>query len=339
MTQSSSLSLDNLHFLTFFSAGYLPQAHILLGSIFERYPDANVIVCTLDEDSKAIAAHFPKVNELPFEEILNADPTLRKVFNDRAGASGIFTSVPSIALAAIGKIPNGGVLLYLDADTALVNGVEPILKSIEGYSVGLFPHNFIRPAARFLNNYGRFNAGAFVIRKAPGGLSFLNEWRKMCINWCEDRLSGNRYSNQAYLTHLFDSSTGDVKSLSDSGGNIAPWNLGLANFSMKAGKPSAGGVPISFFHFHGLTPGDSKWSFGHLRYFRIASQSAIEHLYVPYLKRLLAASQLFGVEIRKSKRFSRKISGRAADTLIQLANFFLRQSTPNRRVEPVDSGD
>jgi hypothetical protein len=337
LTQSLSFDLDNVHFLTFFSSGYLPQAHVLLDSIFERYPDANVIVCTLDEDSKAISAHFPMLNELPFEKVLNADPMLRKVFNERPGASGIFTSVPSIALAAIENIPNGGLLLYLDADTALVNGVEPILESIEGHSVGLFPHNFIRPAAGFLNKYGRFNAGAFAVRKAPGGLSFLNEWRKMCINWCEDRLSGNRYSNQAYLTHLFDASTEEIKCLSDSGGNIAPWNLGFENFSMKDGKPSAGEVPISFFHFHGLTPGDSKWSFGHLRYFRVASQSAIEHLYVPYLKKLVAASHLFGVEIRKSKRFSRKISGRLADTLIQLANVLLRQRASNRRVESVDS--
>ena len=339
MTQSSSFGLDDVYFLTFFSSGYLPQAHVLLTSILERYPNANVIVCTLDEESKEIAAHFPMVQDLPFAEVLSRDPLLREVFDERPGASGIFTSVPSIALAAIEKVAEGGVLLYLDADTALINGVEPILENLEGYSVGLFPHNFIRPAARFLNRYGRFNAGAFAIRKTPRGLSFLDQWRKMCIDWCEDRLSGDWYSNQAYLTHLFDSSGGELKSLSDSGGNIAPWNLGFTNFSMNAGNPSIGVVPISFFHFHGLTPGDSKWSFGHLRYFRVASQSAIEHLYVPYLKRLLSASRLFGVEIKKSKRFSRKISSRLADALIQLANFLLGQNASNRRFESMDSGD
>lgn len=334
--ESSAFDLRRLHFLTFFSKGYLPQAHVLLESILERYPKANVIACALDEEARAIIAYFPQVKIFSLEEVLETQPELKQVFIQRQGASAIFSSVPSIALNAISRIPSGELLIYLDADTALVNDISSVVKELDHHAIGLFPHTFLLPARPLLNRYGRFNAGAFVVRKSEPGLRFLQSWQRLCIDWCEDRVSGKRYSNQGYLTQLFDESEVDVKSLVRCGGDIAPWNLGLINFSLEKGKALLDGVPISFFHFHGLVPGETEWTLGHLRYFRVAPKSAIEHLYVPYLRSLTAAASKYGVTLTKSRRFSQSLMGRLADYVLQVATVLLGQRVKKNRLQTND---
>lgn len=320
----------NLVFYTFFSEGYLPHAHVLLSSIYERYPNVRIIACTLDQGAMQIVEHFPNLEIFSFQEVLEKDRSLSKVLVDRGGASAIFSSAASIALEALSQIKSDEILFYLDADTALLSGVELILEELEDSHVGLFPHRFSGLLEPLLKRYGVYNAGAFLIRNSDFGKLFLSNWRELCIDWCEDKLDSGRYSNQGYLGELAIKYPSGVKSLWNSAGNVAPWNSGLGSIEVKNKTMLYRGEQICFFHFHGLVESKTIWEINHLRYGQLLTKSVLKELYVPYISKLVAASKIFGMPLKKSTRFQQSFAAMSMNFALRIISKISGQYIPKR---------
>jgi hypothetical protein len=320
----------NIIFYTFFSETYLPYAYVLFKSLFQKYPEARVLACGLDAGAMRIKKHFPSVEMFDLEEVKSKDPGLSRVLKSRSGASAIFTCAPSIALHALGKTAAGEVLFYLDADTALFSGVDEIIHDLKDKDTGLFPHRFSRFFNVILEKYGKYNAGAFIIRNSQMGFNFLIDWRAKCLEWCEDRVEGDKYSNQGYLNNLSEKYQDSTISLIKSAGNIAPWNAGIWNTRTRKHIAHFHKKPIIFFHFHGLTKSVRGWEISHLRYGQILSRRSLNAIYSPYLVRLEAASEIFGIQIRKSERFESQGVAYFVDFVINFVSTLMLQYIPNK---------
>jgi hypothetical protein len=182
----------------------------------------------------------------------------------------------------------------------------------------------------FLEKYGKFNAGAFVIRNSDSGINFLSKWRSLCIEWCEDRISEKKYSNQGYLTHLADQFKESVSILANSGGNVAPWNSNFVNTRKKGTSLTYKNEKISFFHFHGISESKNTWSINHLRYGNIVSRRVLKSLYAPYLASLISSSQIFKIELKKSNRFQASFLSFGFDLVLWATSLVLVQRVPKR---------
>lgn len=294
--------MSELAFLTFFSRDYIPKAHLLHQSLVRHANKSQLICCYLDDDSKEFAEEISEPHSFSVTEVIEMNSDLAEAVRSRRGADAIFSAVPSILKRGLAFRPENSLLLYLDADTCALGDFGPIENAMDGNSVGLFPHSFIRPLQSALNRYGKFNAGAIVIRNDKKGKQFLDAWEELCIEWCEDRVDGEKYSNQRYLTTLQSRDPERVAILGDLGGNVAPWNAGIMNIQVSGDMVFHNGRPIVFFHYHGLDFSLDHWSIGHVRYLRLLRRNQIKAIYGQYVQNLEMAHSKFGIELGTSKR-------------------------------------
>lgn len=281
-------------YLTLFSKEYLPRAHALLESIYRFDVSARVLACVLDEQSESVLASFPGMEIFDLSTALRAYPEAARAVNSRRGANAIFTAVPSILNYALGCVDQNEHILYLDADTYLFSHPKPIFDELGSKDVGLFAHDFSGPLARKLLRFGRFNAGALVIRNSAAAGHFLYEWQKLCNEWVQDYVEDDKYSNQAYLGKLFEKFQDFVAILSSSGGNVAPWNAGSRQISLDQGHVKYKGNNVTFFHFHGLSRVGSIWLTGGVRYLKFLSVTKLRALYAEYLVSLERSERVYG---------------------------------------------
>lgn len=315
-------------FFTFFSSGYLAYADSLLSSIKQHHPDSRVLVCTLDVDANRILERFPGIELFSIEDVLSRDRVLQDLWQTRAGASRIFSSVPAMATYALSRLEANELLYYLDADTYLFSAVDRLSERMGGSSIGLYPHEFSRRLRPLLNRYGIYNAGAFVVRNNDVGTNFLNRWDELCKAWCDDVVLGDKYSNQGYLTGLAKEFSEDHVELTEAGGNIAPWNASQERISITLDGALYNGSPIVFFHFHGFKIHGGFWHFAHLRYGNTLSQKALMWLYASYLDVFQQNARRYGIPISKSKRFATGVSAGVVDALLVLLSRLLKQRIP-----------
>jgi hypothetical protein len=268
------------------------------------HPNAEVLVCVLDQDALAITDDFPAVLTFRWSDVLKGDPELGAAVASREGASAIFTSVPAISKHALSMIPENESITYLDADIALLDRLDSLTAQFGTSDVGLFPHGFSKLLHSYMIRYGRYNAGAFIVRNSKNGRDFLDAWSALCIDWCEDRTGTlGRYSNQGYLTRLAEERL-SVVNLEGSAGNIAPWNSGLQSTRISKGRVCHRGSNIVFFHFHGLQRSRNVWLLGHLRYGNLLTKHVIRVLYLEYLESLEVANLKYGQAFNQSLRIT-----------------------------------
>ena len=309
-------------FLTFFSEDYLPRAHTLLDSIYRFQPDARVIACILDAPSLEICNSFPKIELFSLDQALATNADALSAAQSRTGADAIFTAVPTILRFALGKLQPNEKLLYLDSDTCLLSHPRRVFQELGTHEVGLFPHDFSGVLSRRLSRYGLFNAGAILLRNSSGAHSFLEAWQLRCNDWLEDRVDGNRYANQGYLTELAQDFDTCTTSIVYSAGNIAPWNASNRHIQLKQSGVAYKGSDISFFHYHGVSNVGPFWVTGGVRYFKFLSSAKLRAIYTEYLQRLGANQAIYKAKKALPRFQKRNFVGRTVE-FFRLAMAFL----------------
>ena len=63
-------------------------------------------------------------------------------------------------------------------------------------------HRFSRLSDKQI--YGHFNVGWNTFDRSKAGSLALEWWADSCANWCYDRVEGNKFADQGYLTTLYD---------------------------------------------------------------------------------------------------------------------------------------
>ena len=72
--------------------------------------------------------------------------------------------------------------------------------------------------------FGIYNVGWVSVRRRDDGIAALRWWRERCIEWCYDRVEGDRFADQRYLDRLPELFAG-VHVIEHLGANLAPWNF------------------------------------------------------------------------------------------------------------------
>jgi hypothetical protein len=275
------------HYCTYFDSNYLPYGLALHESLTRHArPFALHVLCLDDLAYEYLeGSGLDSVRPIRLRDLEAWDPALPAVKTTRSMAEYYFTCTPDLVRYVMERVDGAADVTYLDADLYFFADPAPVFAEIGSGSVGIIPHGF--PAdQRHLEIFGVFNVGFLFFRNDAEGRRCLSWWRDRCIEWCFDRPEDDKFADQKYLDHWPTLFTGVVV-IRNPGAGLGPWNQSLFPITRNGQTVCAGGVPLIFYHFHGL-----RFIFGSLMKHGVAgyggqlSSSLKSNVYVPYIREL-----------------------------------------------------
>lgn len=241
------------HYCTYFNARYLARGLALFQSLVHYQSGEFVLwVLCLDDETYAVlqAFNLPHLRPVRLSELEAADPDLLRVKPTRSAVEYFFTCSPAWTLYVLEQHPEIERLTYLDSDMLMFSSPQPIFDELAEASIGIIAHRF-PPHLQHLELYGRYNVGWLTFCRDENALACLRWWREKCIEWCYDRLEGDRFADQKYLDQWHDRFKG-VKTLEHKGANTAPWNWMQYAITQRNGALYIDNDPLIIFHYQGL---------------------------------------------------------------------------------------
>jgi hypothetical protein len=278
-------------YCTYFDQHYLARGITMLRSLHRVLPGVQCHVMAMDPLTATILERtFPGQLTVTCQtDLLAADPELAALRSCRPGWPFYATHKPIFLLHTLSHLPPDHPAVFIDADTWFFSSPEPLHAEINQAQAALSPHRF-PPENRHLEKYGRFNAGFLSFRNSPQGLQILSDWRRDCLDWCDETPQPDgRFMNQGYLNHWPARYPG-VHIIQHPGANLAPWNINGHHLDAGAEAPNVDGHPLIFYHFS-QTQRDSqgRW-FSLANYFPNQTGFVIPSIYQPYLQAVEAES-------------------------------------------------
>lgn len=273
-------------FCTYFDHNYLPRGMVLYDSLKRHCPDAILHVLALSEDCERILAQWslPDVVVTPLHTLEAHDPQLAASKTTRSLMEYYFTLSPCWPLYLLKVYPDINMMTYVDADCALWGDPAPVLAEMDKLSVGIVGHRFPE-RLRHLEIWGTYNVGWLSFKRDSAALACLGWWRERCLEWCEDRLDGDRFADQKYLDQ-WPSLFPGVEELASPAVNVAPWNVERISVSVDDGSFTAQGHPLVCYHFHGCKHlFGPVWDTG-LAEYGVELQPALRAMYRAYIQNL-----------------------------------------------------
>lgn len=284
----------NATYVTYFDSGYLTRALTLIKSIRANGDNSQIWVLCLDSETfeylnrvKIAGLHAITLGELEAYE-----PRLLDVKSSRSRVEYIFTVGPTFhQCIMLTQADKSELVVYLDADLYFFADPSIVVREMGSYSVGIIEHRYKKRLRSKLDRYGRFNVGWVGFRNDELGRKVLHWWAERCLDWCFDTpQSDGRYADQGYLNWFPDFE--GVKILNSAGFNLAPWNTGSHHLTYDSTNVQADGLPLVFFHFHGIQETKNYYITSQLIYKNFATKELLNSVYKPYLEELLATEQL-----------------------------------------------
>jgi len=275
------------HFCTYFDKNYLSRGLALYHSLRAHHPSFRLYVCCFDDETCSYLTQLalPGLIPIALSELEFADPQLLATRSSRTRVEYYFTSTPCWLRFVFNRFGDVDLLTYLDADLRFFSSPEPVFEEMGSASIAVVEHRF-PPQFRRLENRGRFNVGWLSFRRDVDGLACVAWWRERCLEWCYDRVEGDKFADQKYLDQwpqLFDS----LAVLRHKGVNVAPWNLPTLRVQREGAVLRIDDVPLICFHFHGLKHVVGPLYESGLRTYRVKLDSALRrNLFEPYLLEL-----------------------------------------------------
>lgn len=311
-------------FCTYFDSRYLTRGLALWESLMEHVAEFELHVLCLDDDAydSLQTLALPRIVPMRLSELEEADPALLQVKPTRSTVEYYFTLSPALPLHIFHKRPQAEFVTYLDADLRFYGPIDPLFEELGGRSIGIIRHRF-PPAIAFQSQWGVFNVGCVIFRNDERARACLQWWRERCLEWCYDRLEGDRFADQKYLDQWPQRFQG-VAVLEHAGANVAPWNIGGSTLTFDGGRFFVDGMPLLFYHYHGLRRWNrALWQLGFGPYHTRPSRLLVNGMYRPYIARLNAWSQRVREDVHTTIRRSRKI--RLRDILRAPLNLIQRE--------------
>ena len=245
-------TIDNLnYYCTYFDSNYLPRGIAMIRSLHRQDANANIYVLCLDDASYEVMMHSNEnVLLIHINELLEADTELKHARENRTLIEWYFTITPCIVNYLIQKNPNIENLYYIDSDLYFYNPIQTLIEESKTASAQVIEHRF-PPQLQHLLVYGRFNVGWVGFSRSSEGLDLIEDYRKLCIDWCYDKVEDDRYGDQKYLDQWPLKYPSCVIS-KQAGANVAQWNIPGRPLSINNGAFYINKDPLIFYHFHGV---------------------------------------------------------------------------------------
>jgi hypothetical protein len=272
------------HYCCYFDHRYAPRALAMLRSLRRFDPDCLVWVLCLNDVCHEImtAIAEPGVRLISMTEFEAGDDALLAARENRSLIEYYFTCTPSLIQFVLRRCSAGQTVTYVDGDLYFFTSPLCLHEELGNNSVSLIPHRFPE-SQRQREIYGLYNVGWLTFRNDPNGLAVVSWWRDRCNEWCFDRLEGERFADQKYLDRVPQMFPGVVV-IRHPGANVAPWNLARYHPVNRNGVIEVvEGVPLVFFHFHGIKA--TRWCYllGLRQYGASLEPVTRRDLYRPYL--------------------------------------------------------
>jgi hypothetical protein len=278
--------MSELQFATLFDHNYLPRGLVLYDSLREYCPTATLHVLCLSQEcfEFLLAQNLPQLIVTKLIEVEEFDPQLVDAKQNRTWVEYIFTLSPAWPLYLFSRYPEMDMVTTVDCDTSFFSDPTLAMRHMDNYSVGIVGHRFPK-RLKHLEIYGVYNVGFQSFRRDKVGLECLNWWRLRCLEWCEDRLEGDRFAEQKYLDR-WPEMFGAVE-FPEQGINVAPWNVDSFSIGRRNGTICINDEPLIFYHFAQLRPIWGCWmNSGLFDYRSTMTESLRRDIYSTYLTRL-----------------------------------------------------
>jgi hypothetical protein len=259
----------------------------MYNSLVRYCPSFHLYIVCLDQklfeyitDSK-----FANITPIKLLDIENYNPYLLNAKNDRSYVEYIFTLSPVIALYVLEKFSQIDKITTLDADLCFFSDPTALITNNEPFSICITPHNYKKSYIKHLK-YGKFNVSFQTFKNDKVGLQCLRKWESDCIDWCYDKLDGNKFADQKYLDEWPSHYKGLIEYGNGSG--IAPWNILNKDISLnKDGHVYVKNKRLVYYHFHGLRNiTENLYSIGLSDYRILRRNKIIKYIYSRYINSL-----------------------------------------------------
>lgn len=287
------MTAGRIDYCTCFDHRYVTRGLALYHSLRRHAPDSTLWVLCLSEECERIlrALDLPSMQVIALDALERFDGALQAVKAERSLVEYYFTCSACVPRMVF-TLTDADRVAYIDADIYFFSSDAPISLEMTGSSVGITPHRFTAASARTHARYGSYNVGLVAFSRDDAWLACLEWWHDRCIEWCFDRLDGDRYADQKYL-EKFEQLFSRVHAFQHSGINLAPWNLGDYKISGEQGVPWVSGKPVVFFHFQGLKPLSRDLYDSNLTgYGARLTPAARDLLFIPYIRELRSIERL-----------------------------------------------
>jgi hypothetical protein len=239
------------HYCTYFDSRFLVRGLTMWRSLSANETEARLHVLCLDE-----AAHdalqglaLPDVEPLRLDDIEAADPSLGRCRGTRSPVEYYFTCTAVLVRHVLERVPEGGLVVYVDADLHFFSPVQPLYDEMGDASILIIPHRFPE-RLRGEERHGLYNVGLVAFRKDPNGIACAAWWRERCLEWCYDRCEDGKFADQKYLDEWRVRFPG-VHVLEHPGADVAPWNIERYRVGRRGRTVTVDGAPLVFYHFQG----------------------------------------------------------------------------------------
>ena len=259
------------HYCTYFDRGFLIQGLVLWRSLEKHDETAVLWVLALDDVTAEVLRKLaePRLRIVDLAEVERGNSALATAKANRSRVEYYFTLSPCWPGWLLAAHPEIDRVTYLDADLFFFAAPSPIFTAMDaaGASVLITAHRFPAWLAHY-ERHGRFNVGILSFRNDEVGRACLADWRASCIEWCHDRLEGDRYADQKYLDAWPAKWGARLLVIEHPGVNLAPWNWSGHRVEGDTIAILVDGQPLILFHFARLRPirGDWWWQSGQLDY-------------------------------------------------------------------------
>ena len=270
-------------YCTYFDSNYLPRGIAMIRSLRRQDPASIIYVLCLDDATYSVMLNSNEnVNLIHISDLVSADPEFASSRNNRTQIEWYFTATSCLVNYIVQKYPTIHYLYYLDSDLYFYSSIQPLIEECKNTSAQVIEHRF-SAQMQHLIVYGRFNVGWIGFSTTIEGLALIADYRNSCIDWCYEKLEGDRYGDQKYLDQWPQKFPNCIIS-KHRGANVAVWNISERTLSIHNGIFLIDDCSLIFYHFQGVAR--LKSSNYVLKGDPLLLGNYFELLYQPYLKEL-----------------------------------------------------
>jgi hypothetical protein len=280
----------NRVYCTYFDHNYLPRGLALYHSLQRHSPGSRLWVLCLSEACyrTLIALDLPNLIPQRLSDFEAAEPEVAATRATRSLIEYYFTCSPAWMLFVLNNEADADWVTYLDSDLFFFASPDSIYAEMKDAAFGIIPHRFTKRLADS-RRFGIYNVGWVSVRRCEQGIAALRWWRERCIEWCYDRVEGDRFADQRYLDRLPELFAG-VHVIGHLGANLAPWNFADYRVEWRDGSVEIEGrYPLLFFHFYGVRRIGRYYFNSHRLYHAPFPKLVRQRIYEPYVAALAEA--------------------------------------------------
>jgi hypothetical protein len=287
---NASSATPSIAFCTIASANYLDRVQTLLQSIERHHPGAAafVLLCETPEVCRRLSAETGVAFWSPAD--------VCDTWRDMAFYYNIVEFNTALKPFFLEKLLDRGhaAVIYLDPDIEVYGSLDPLRQAVATHDIVLTPHvcapipdDGCTPAMDAYIRAGQFNLGFVGVAGSANARALLRWWQSVCLERCLFE-SEHRFFVDQFWAAAFASFAERCCILRDPGYNVAYWNLFQREITRAGEQWQAGGQPLVFFHFSGLSEDDLTRVSRHQNRVRAAPGSPLHDLLAGYRQRVQA---------------------------------------------------